>query len=279
MIRYIQDSFNYVFGSPPAAAPTPAQPAVIDLTGDDEPALTLHELLQRSPEQCYPQLEVGSGMRFQYLSQASKVSSINLVRDLGLNFHGAERLAPGKWLNDECINTFVERLCLMHPQVHSLSSFLFQHNGFDGRVAKVRSEKLRAQLHGKDKVVIPCHNGSDHWFAIMIDGLHTPTPTVYCADGLNYFSEHKGYHDQALQLLKKLYPTIKPECVSLQIPHQGNAVDCGVVCGVLFDLFAQGELQNFLSASCRMEDFDYGPYRSKMAVVTGVSSEALQRLK
>ncbi|KAJ3831381.1 hypothetical protein F5878DRAFT_667615 [Lentinula raphanica] len=104
-----------------------------------------------------------------------------------ISFHDFSTLGPGRWLNDEIINYFIDKWCSQSRTTLGFSTFFAGTCLFEDKVTctvakpvltaqdelRVRRSVNRRQqmlnLKAWDSVFIPIHEGSTHWYSARID--------------------------------------------------------------------------------------------------------------
>ncbi|KAJ3965112.1 hypothetical protein EV361DRAFT_955321 [Lentinula raphanica] len=104
-----------------------------------------------------------------------------------INFHDFATLAPGRWLNDEIINHFIDKWCSQKRNTLGFSTFfagicLFQDktsclvaknyltSADENRVRRfIKRRQEMLSLKAWDAVFIPVHEASSHWYSVRID--------------------------------------------------------------------------------------------------------------
>ncbi|KAJ3754293.1 hypothetical protein EV360DRAFT_86973 [Lentinula raphanica] len=104
-----------------------------------------------------------------------------------ISFHDFSTLGPGRWLNDEVINHFIEKWCRQKCNTLGFSTFfagvcLFQDKTSclqakstltpqdEDRIRRfVKRRQEMLLLNSWDSVFIPIHEASSHWYSVRID--------------------------------------------------------------------------------------------------------------
>ncbi|KAK5582421.1 hypothetical protein RB653_004006 [Dictyostelium firmibasis] len=155
-------------------------------------------------------------------------------------------LLPGKWLNDEVINFYMEVLKIRDlekkknsggdfPKCHFFNTFFYPKLCNDNHTynyEKVRRWTARVNLFEMDKIIIPIHLGN-HWCLAVIN---------FKAKQFEYYDSLLGSNKECLTKLRKyisdeMQNKSKQGAVNLdefkdfmpkEIPIQQNGYDCGV---------------------------------------------------
>ncbi|KAM9983118.1 hypothetical protein ACTFIZ_005714 [Dictyostelium cf. discoideum] len=158
-------------------------------------------------------------------------------------------LSPGKWLNDEVINFYMEVLKIRDeekkksggngdnsfPKCHFFNTFFYPKLCNDNHTynyEKVRRWTARINLFEMDKIIIPIHLGN-HWCLAVIN---------FKAKQFEYYDSLLGSNKECLKKLRKyisdeMENKKKEGAVNLdefqdympkEIPIQQNGYDCGV---------------------------------------------------
>ncbi|KAN0022515.1 hypothetical protein ACTFIU_004709 [Dictyostelium citrinum] len=154
-------------------------------------------------------------------------------------------LLPGKWLNDEVINFYMEVLKIRDaekkksggdfPKCHFFNTFFYPKLCNDNgtyNYEKVRRWTARVNLFEMDKIIIPIHLGN-HWCLAVIN---------FKAKQFEYYDSLLGSNKECLRKLRKyisdeMENKNKKGAVNLdefqdsmpkEIPIQQNGYDCGV---------------------------------------------------
>ena len=156
-------------------------------------------------------------------------------------------LAPGVWLNDECINAYLEHIVNFSnyvggaskklggpvkdtPNVHAFNSFFFKNLSEQG-VKSVERWSRRAKIDGVkllgvDLILIPVHHGA-HWMLMVVSGTEK---TIEFFDSMRH--DNSGHIEHAKKWLAhelgNLYVEEEWTVLDTESPQQTNGNDCGV---------------------------------------------------
>ncbi|EGC34898.1 hypothetical protein DICPUDRAFT_55498 [Dictyostelium purpureum] len=181
-------------------------------------------------------------------------------------------LKPGRWLNDEVINFYMEILKIRQknnpnlPKCHFFGTFFYTQlcNGPENYdFSKVKRWTNKVDIFSLDKVILPVHLGN-HW----------------CCAVINFKDKQFQYFDSLLgdnrECLKKLRRYVADEMVNRSkqgivnldefkdsipkdIPIQSNGYDCGVFMCKYAEFSSRGSELNFTQK-------DITQYRRRIAL-------------
>jgi sentrin-specific protease 1 len=148
-----------------------------------------------------------------------------------------KRLAPGKWLNDEIINSYLSMISIHNNKIigqgadiistHYFSSFfvtnLLKNDGSHGSVLK------KFNINKYSRLVFPINIKNEHWVFASAD---TNSLTIECYDPLGGENENNttvlnaiiNWLEVELPHSENSWNAILPK----GLPKQKNGYDCGV---------------------------------------------------
>lgn len=165
-----------------------------------------------------------------------------VVGELGnieLTVEDINLLKYSRWLNDECVNFYMEYLYMRSkknkdlPQCHFFNSFfymfLFTKNGYN--YAKVRNWTKRVDIFSFNKIIIPVHLGN-HWTlgVVNFDKKRFEYYDSLGDDSTPFFEVMRKYLNDEHNFRKKEDYDLSEwvDFIPQDIPHQQNGYDCGV---------------------------------------------------
>jgi sentrin-specific protease 1 len=188
--------------------------------------------------------------------------------DIPLTLSDLRRFKGKTWLNDECINGYLQLVQARNPaDVHSFSTFFYStlcKNGYSG----VQRWSRRFDLFSKKLILIPVHLGM-HWTMSCIDLEHRlimymdsfHAENNRCLDTLWSYMESE-HRDKKGRPWDSSRWTAKS--LSEGVPRQLNGYDCGVFTCVFGEHLARRAPFDFTQA-----DMPYFRHRLTYELVTG----------
>ncbi|KAJ3739851.1 hypothetical protein EV360DRAFT_76823, partial [Lentinula raphanica] len=184
-----------------------------------------------------------------------------------ISFRDFSTLGPGRWLNDEIINYFIDKWCFRSRNTLGFGTFfagtcLFQDNTSclvakryltvedENRVKRCVIRRQRfLDLENWDTIFIPIHEGSSHWYSVRIDfvlkriDIYDSLQETCIVNRQKPISKRKNTNIMlVLMWLTEILASMRGESVCLtnnpqstwvcdphsKVPFQPNAFDCGV---------------------------------------------------
>ncbi|KAJ3965270.1 hypothetical protein EV361DRAFT_939665 [Lentinula raphanica] len=219
-----------------------------------------YNLLDRSPNKAQALLNS--------LMNEVRLNSVEFWKVLpNISFHDFSTLGPGRWVNDEIINYFINKWCSQSRNTLGFSTFFAGTCLFEDKVSCTvakpvltdedetrvrRSVNRRQQMLGLkswDSVFIPIHEGSSHWYSARIDfrlkriDIYDSLRETCILNRQKPVSARKNTNLMlVLMWLTEILANIRGESVCLtnnpnsawvcdphsRVPFQPNAFDCGV---------------------------------------------------
>ncbi|KAI7834419.1 hypothetical protein BX661DRAFT_138513 [Kickxella alabastrina] len=175
-----------------------------------------------------------------------------------------QTLMPGKWLNDEVINFYMQLImgrsanagggkAASLPKVHAFNTFFFstlRENGY----ARVKRWTRRIDVFAMDLVVVPVHLGV-HWCCAIVD---------FGQRSIRYYDALLGENTECLELLMEYLRLESRDkrggkvfdeqgwamTCEKDIPRQQNGYDCGVFAVAFAEHIARGAELDFAQENC-----------------------------
>ncbi|KAA8499765.1 putative ubiquitin-like-specific protease 1B [Porphyridium purpureum] len=181
-------------------------------------------------------------------------------RSIPIHGHDLARLRPGKWLNDEVINFYIEVLKDRQSRLgdaakvkcHFFSTFMYAKlrtpRGYDYTAVQRWTRKI--DVFALDRVLIPINIQNSHWALGMVDmvaktveyfdslGFEQPEMT---ADILQWVVD-EAEHKKQITLYTNDWTVIHH---GDSVPQQTNTSDCGVFLCKFMDYLSLGKEFNF----------------------------------
>tara|TARA_R110002110_G_scaffold65206_4_gene180012 strand:- start:96128 stop:97069 length:942 start_codon:yes stop_codon:yes gene_type:complete len=242
MFEQLKQLFWAAFGSP---EPTPDFQG-IDLTADDG-----NEVIPLSfdeYEQQYAHTSRGSDT-LQALCCLYR-ENVHVVHRLLRPLFPSKSLGDSSWLDDDCINDYLEALVSDYARQGLKVAFVSSQkanpgtNGFIierlNRKGRGRYKKDEAALTAADLIFCPVNLLGNHWGLWVLDRRAEQNHQIYGLDGFNSnpFVEHSEdsyaahqaiYYKKYIMPLAKIFGVNASNAHHHYIPRQGNNIDCGAV--------------------------------------------------
>jgi len=211
-----------------------------------------------------------------YLSSAAGAATNEVINQIvrgsdtiPVTREGVLRLRPGKWLNDEVVNFFLELLKARSatndelPQCHIFNTHFYRMlsgrngngNGCGYNYADVRRWMHEVDVFAKDMLICPIHCHGNHWTLALVnfcdkrieyyDSLsENPSPAAWLANLRHYLKDehlrkHKTTWDDAGWTDHVWRPSLH------RMPQQLNDWDCGMFMCKTVDYLSQDAKLNF----------------------------------
>lgn len=177
---------------------------------------------------------------------AGSCGNIDLTNDDVQLFKGT------RWLNDECVNCYMEHLlarCKKNkdlPRCHFFNSFfymfLYTKNGYN--YAKVKNWTKKIDIFSFNKIIIPIHLGN-HWTlgVVNFDKKRFEYYDSFQASSTPFFEVMRRYLKEEFIDKKKtgeLDLSDWTDSIPTEIPHQTNGWDCGIFACKYADYCSRG---------------------------------------
>lgn len=181
------------------------------------------------------------------------------------------KMGPGKWLNDECINTYMKilqkRADDSKQKVYLFNTFFYPKllEGY----SKVERWTRRVDVFAMEKLLIPVHLGT-HWCLAVInlsqrrfeyyDSLHGGNPE--CLEAMRAWldAESQSKRKKPFDWSGWQEPVVNGE----DLPLQRNGYDCGVFACMFAEYLARDAYPDFTQA-----DMDCLRRRMAVELLTG----------
>ncbi len=193
-------------------------------------------------------------------------SIVSEVGDIQLTHGDLRRFIGREWLNDECINGYLQLIQANHPEIHVFNTFFYLNLSRRG-YESVQRWTRRIDLFNKTLVLIPVHLGM-HWTMACID--LSQKEIIYL----------DSFHAGNNQCLNSLWSYMEQEHMNKKgcawdsfgwkahaetdgVPKQLNGFDCGVFTCVFGEFLARRSPFNFSQS-----DMPYFRYKLSYELIT-----------
>lgn len=207
--------------APPSPGDIPAHSIV-----DEDPDILLDST---EDEDGAPSSAIDSSLSLTSEQIYSRLDSIDCITVCKMHLYRSDllRLAPGRWLNDKLINSYMELLVSTYQNTACLSTYAFSMMG-QHSVEEAVEWYREADLLSYEYLLIPVHEGN-HWTLIIVNGLV-----------IEFYDSLGGINREALRTFRNLLRSMRQQrgedaayrikIVSDRLGRQRNGNDCGVYC-------------------------------------------------
>ena len=207
----------------------------------------------------------------ELISKAVSSPTTTVIERFAIPITGRDlkTLSGCNWLNDEVINFYFELIAERSAnRIHIFNTFFYPKLKDSGYTA-VRRWSLKADIFGKDRVLLPIHLGN-HWCCAEIS---------FAEKTIFYYDSLHGTNPLCLKLLKEYLESEHADkkggplpdaadwklCAPTdRIPPQQNGYDCGVFTCVMAEYRSRGAQFTFSQA-----DMSYFRRRLAYEIITG----------